>query len=203
MARTENYYRTLKKKLNPYHRFTFSLPPKGKKLTPAQKSSITRVANKIENYIGRVINEKASFIIKPKGYSLKEIPQALHTNKGIFYPSPGAKLEYKKVKGKKKKQLNFVVKFKQLIERYFPFPLRILGDMEIINVYIEYLEEKYKPEYIMWAVNGFQGKVRYSPESFGRYISVLQTDSKFMSDLDYAKENEKNFFTGVYLGFRV
>lgn len=203
MARTENYYRTLKKKLGKYHTFSFNLPPKGKKLTPAQKAAITRVANKIENYIGRVVNEKASFIPKPKGYSLKEIPQALHTNKGIFYPTPGARLEYKKVKGKRKKELKFLVKYKKLIERYFPFPKKILGNMELIHAYIEYLTEKYKPEYVMWAVNGFQGKVRYSPESFGRYISDLQSDSKFNVDFEYAKEMQKNFFTGVYLGFRV
>lgn len=202
VAHTENYYRSLKKKLNKYHKFSFDLPPKGKKLSPAQKAAITRVANKIENYIGRVVNEKASFISKPKGYSLKEIPQALHTNKGIFYPSPGARLEYKKIKNKKKKSLHFVVRFRQLVEKFFPFPKYVLGDMEQIENYVNKLEKKYNPIYIMWAVNGFQGKVRYSPEAFGRYAQTLNIDSKFSDAFENAKRDDKNFFTGVYLGFR-
>ena len=121
MAHSEKHYRTLKKKLNHYHKFSFDLPPKGKPLTPQQKAAITRVAAKIENYVYRVETEKASYIPKPKGYSLKEVPQALHTNKGIFYPSPGAKIEFRKKRGKKKKELVFVVKFKKLIEKILIF----------------------------------------------------------------------------------
>lgn len=203
MARTESSYRALKKKLNKYHKFTFDLPPKGKQLTPQQKSAITRIANKLENYIYRVSTEKASYIPKPKGYSLKEIPQALHTNKGIFYPSPGAQLVLKKPRGKKKKTLHFEVRFKQLIEKYFPFPVRVLGNMEKIQLYVDQLIKKYKPEYVMWAVNTFQGRVRYSPERFNEYQFELFNSAKFRDDFDSAKKQNKNFLTGVFLGFRV
>lgn len=199
MAQSEKHYRTLKKKLNQYHQFSFSMPPKGKNFTPQQKAAITKAANKLEGYIYRVGKEKASFIKKPKGYSLKEVPQALHTNKGIFYPSPGAKIEYKKVKGQKKKKAVFVVRFKEVVEKYFPFPSDIIGNMEKIRAYVEKLNRKYKPEYILWAVNGFMGKVRYSPEAFDMYQTTLSENKEFMKD---HKKSKGKFLTGVFLGYQ-
>jgi len=196
----ESGYRALKKRLNGYHKFSFNLPPKGKKLTPQQKSAITRQAQKILPTIKRVEKDKASFIKKPKGVSLKNLPQELKTNKGIFYPTPGAKLEIKK-KGKRLKS-QLVIKYKKLYEKYFQFPQDILGNMELIEIFVADLEKKFKPEYIMMAINAFMGKVRYTPEAFNQYASGLMSNPKFKKDMDNARDENKDFYTGVFLGFR-
>jgi len=188
-------YRALKKRLNKYHKFSFKMPREGKSFTPQQKSAITRMTKKILPTVKRVENEKATFIPKPKGVNLENIPKTIKTNKGIFYPQPGAKLEIKKVGGHKKAALK--VFYGKIREQYFPFPPDMRGNMELIKVYVDYLVDKYKPTYVRWAIYGF-GAGRYAPEIFGLY----------QVDLNKTRERAKNMtaeeslqgISGVYLG---
>ncbi len=197
----EKGYRALKKRLNKYHRFSFPMPRKGQKFTPQQKSAITRQANKILETVKRVEKTKASFIPKPKGISLKSIPQSIRTNKGVFYPQPGAIIKKVKVKGHWKPKLE--IRFKKLIEKYFAFPLDILGNMELMVEWVDYLKAKYKPKYIMWAVNQFMGRVRYTPEAFDQYAGGMMQNKKFKKDFNEARDDDNNFLTGVFLGFYI
>lgn len=195
----ESGYRALKKRLNAYHRFSFAMPRRGKGFTPQQKSAITRQWRKLEGQIRRVEKGLGSFVKKPKGVNIKPFPQTGKTNKGFFYPRPGARLEIKKVRGRKKAKL--VIKYREIVERLFLFPLEILGNMELIQEWVDYLIAKYRPKYVLWAVNDFIGTRAYRPERFFLYAAQLMANAKFKKDFDNARDEDKNFLTGVYLGY--
>lgn len=196
----ETGYRALKKRLNKYHKFTFDLPRKGKKLSPNQKRAITIKAQQILAHIKRVDRGETTFLKKIKGVSLKSMPQSGHSNKGVFYPSPGALLKIKKVKGRKIVKLE--IRYKHLIEKFFPFPVDILGNMELIEMFVEGLVKRYKPKYVMWSVNDFQGKIRYTPEGFNRYAKELIMSKQFKKDFDDMHAQGEDFLNGVFLGYR-
>ncbi len=149
--------------------------------------------------IQRVESGKGSFVRKPKGVSLKKIPKTAKSKTGSFFPYPGAKIKIKKEKGRKKASLE--VRFRQLVEKYFPFPEYILGNMELIQDYVEVLKRKYKPHYIMWSVNEFMGRARYDPELFNQYAKELLQDDEFEQSFNRANDLDQNFLTGVFLGY--
>lgn len=196
--RSENNYRELKKRLSKIHNFSFNLPPKNKKLLPQQKSAITRAAKKYLDPLKRVDDQKYSFIAKKKGVNMDKIPHTIKTNKGVFYPKPGAEIVFNKVKGKKK-QASIILKYKSIRERYFPFPLEIRGNFELMSMYVDALREQYKPDYIMWAIYGNPG-LRYSEERFGQYVPDLNQSNVVRKKLLTQDESLRGI-SGVFLGF--
>lgn len=178
------------------------MPRKGKDFTPAQKSAITQQFNKHHDSIKKVEAGKWSFIPKKKGVGLDDIPRIDKTNKGIFYNAPGARVTKKK-RGEKP---ILRISYRKLREFYIPFPLDILGNMDLIQIFVEGMEQKFKPDYIMWAINGNQGRVRYDLESFQEYGEELMMGAtiwgkQFSKDMRKAKREGANFLTGVFFGW--
>lgn len=209
---TEAGYRRLKKKLNRFHKFSFPMPRKGKGFSPQQKAAITRLAthkkpdgtrepsalmNSI-NKLSKVKSEGYSFVPKKRGVNMEKLPHTIKTNKGIFYPRPGAHIVMNKI-GKKRKQASIEIKFRQLRERYFQFPLDIRGNMELVEMYVDDLIERFKPDYVMWAVFG-NSAGRYTPEAFGLYMPDLNR-SAIERKRKLSQQESLDGLSGVFLGY--
>lgn len=194
----ERGYRALKKRLNRYHKFTFAMPRKGGKgFSPQQKSAITRQANKLLEYIKKVDKEKSSFIKKKRGVNMKKLPNLIVTNKGLFYPKPGAKIILNKIG--KRREHSIEIRYKSIRERYFPFPLDLRGNMELIKDYVDYLVEEYKPVYIRWAIFG-NAAGRYDPDAFGLYTVDLNK-SNIIRKRQLTERESLEGISGVFLGY--
>ncbi len=194
---SELEYRRRKKKLNRYHEFTFNLPRMGTPLTGAEKAAITRQWRKFSKLIERVDRENGTFIPKKKGVNMGKLPNIGETNKGIFYYRPGAKLVTNRVDGKK--QPSIEIAFRHTIERYFEFPLWMRGNMEWVEEYVEELKNKFKPDYIMWAVFGHAAR-RYEPEKFGLYVPDLNLSDVERGE-ELSEEESLEGLSGVFLGY--
>lgn len=202
MARTERWYRKTKQILNKYHKFSFNLPRKGKPLTGHQKSSITRLWNKHGDAIAKVEKNKWSFIKKKPGVGLDHIPHTQKTNLGIFFNAPGAKV----VKKKRSEKPRLVISFRKMREFYMAFPDDILGNMDLIKIFVEGWADVYDPDYMMWAVNGNMGRIRYDPQKFQQYASQLQEGlsvygKQFSKDMLDANAQGKDFLSGIFFGW--
>lgn len=184
-------YRHLKKQLNKYHKFSFTMPRKGKDFTPQQKAAITRQFNKLQTGIKAEYQERATFIKYPKGSRLPHI-EGIRTNTGIFYKSPGAKVTTIRERGKKK----YVVKveYKKRRDMFIPFPPHIINDPEQIKEYVLMLVKKYKPKSTHLSVYGYRTKPRYDPQAMNFYQEQL---TKF--NFEHGKTAPR--FDGVFLIF--
>lgn len=173
-------YRALKKALSKYFKFNFKLHAK-KKLTPQQKSAITRKFQKIYPYIDGNFNPNTSdvtFIKYPKGSTLPNI-DGVRTDAGVFYKWPQAEL----IKNKNKKNSYTVVvapkilKGATLMEKrrdyFYPFPKSIVDSIDKIKVFVEMLKNKYNPHDIMWSTRDLRERQAYLPETFDLYFSPV------------------------------
>lgn len=186
-------YRDIKKLLNRYHQFSFAMPRKGQSFTPQQKSAITRKFNEYKNLIRRDLKGDGTFIPYPKGSKLRGL-DGERTNRGIFYKYPGAEL--KRI-GRNKYQVQ--IKYKKLREVFIPFPDDIKFNLDLIKLFVEGMTNRYKPDYILWSVNGFRGRTQYIPETFQLYVEQqADEDTKLQDALDAALEKAVSHFTTGY-----
>lgn len=77
-------YRDYKKRLNKYVNFSFNLPRKGKKLTPAQKATITRMWKKYGHSIRGIEKGEKVFVKATRAQKRALGRQFFGTAKGIF-----------------------------------------------------------------------------------------------------------------------
>lgn len=197
MARRVDY-RFIKKVLNRYHRFSFGMPRYGKDFTSRQKSAITRVYDRLQPVLKRMYKDEATFLLKPKGHTVRHIPHIAHTNKGIFVPYSNAKLS----KRKDDRKLAVKVDYKMMYELYFAFPLNILGNITKIDKFIQKLIKKYKPDSTLFSINGYQSNQIVDVAMFEHYITELRENKEFRKDMRDAKKSDKNFLEGVFLIFK-
>lgn len=182
-------YRLLKKMLNPYVKFSFKSPRKGRDFSPQQKAAISRQYNKIGKLLVALQNGEASFI---RG---KRIPGTLSTRKGSFILYPNAKT--RKPKGEKITLVE--TRFGKRREIYVPFPKNILDNLDKIQVFVEKWRRKIKPDYIRWATPGQRSSHVYNPNVYTLYQAEFFTTTKIG---EKKKEDKKHdFFVGVYMGF--
>lgn len=202
MAKSVNWYRIIKKRLNPYHHFSFRMPVKGRDFTPQQKSAIFRLWIAHGSSIQKAERGVWTFLPKRAGIGQDSVPRSDKTNKGIFINMPGATL-----KKSKNRRPVLVVRHKQIKEIYIPFPKNIGRDIDLIKQFVDKKRLELNPGYIMWAVGGNMGKIRYNPEVFDQYMTAISKPSSF-----YGKEIAKGMseasesaplFTGVYFGWRM
>lgn len=169
------------------------MPPKGRDFTPQQKAAITRQYNKLGELARTNAKDKNTFIRYKKStgkqYKLRNI-EGVRTNQGIFYKYPGAKIA--KVEGKTSIKINY----RKMREIFLRFPADIQNNIDLIEIFIEGMLRKYKPDYILWSVNGYQGRVRYAPELFFNYANELFSDKKFAR-----KYTKKPWYDGVFFGW--
>jgi len=168
------------------------MPRKNKDFSRQQKSAITRIYNKYKVFIEYDDKEKVTFLQYKKGDKLENI-DGERTNKGIFYKYPGAKL-VKLPKGDKK-VTSVSISYNHLKEIFLPFPNHLMSSIDLIKDYVEKLEKKYKPDYVMWSVYGNRSTM-YDVEAFNFYVIQLSNKSGFTQEL-----LEKTFFNGVYFGW--
>jgi hypothetical protein len=194
-------YRALKKALSKYFDFSFKLHAK-RKVTPQQKSAITRKFQKIYPYIDgnfNPLNDEVTFIKYPKGSTLPNI-DGIRTDAGIFYKWPQAEL----IKNKDKKNSYTVVvapkilKGATLMEKrrdyFYPFPKSIIDNIDKIKIFVDKLKEKYNPQDIMWSTRDLRERQAYMPETFDLYfspfLSTLEKPEKFLFDATYIQAKE-------------
>ena len=177
------------------------MPKKGKQFTPQQKTAITRVFNRIAPNIERISREKQSFLPYPKNSKLKLI-DGVRTNKGVFYKYPAAtlkKVTFKNKAGRKRHDYTVEINYKQIKEIFLPFPESIIGDIDLIENFIDTQADKLKPEYIMWSKSGLQSRNLYEPEAFNKYINDMALN-KEDELIEYALQNFPEY-NGVFFGW--
>lgn len=189
----------LKKQLNKYHEFSFKMPSKNKDFTAQQKAAIMRVYNRVETLMRRERKEKATFIpvnyTKIKKSEVKKL-EGIVTNKGIFFKYPGASLKY----DRKDKQLIVKVEYDQNKELFIPFPESVRFDLELIIDFVEQKVKRFKPDYIMWSVNGYMGSEEYDPKQFFKYAT--QKSDEELDVEEGLKLSNHGYYTGVFFGWR-
>ena len=147
------------------------MPRKGRDFTPQQKAALTRKANQLGDVIKSVRGDRASFVNYPKKSKLPGV-DGIRTNKGVFFKFPGAKAVKIKItdaNGRTRQKYSVATSFKKMRELLIPFPKSILGNMDLIIEFVQDQESIYKPDYIMWSVNGNKARHRYVPEVFTLY----------------------------------
>jgi hypothetical protein len=193
-------YRLAKKQLNKYHKFSFKMPPKGKDFTPQQKAAITRKAMQLAEYIERERSQKNTFIPYPKKDKMRDV-SGVRTNKGIFFPSAGAKVSYKKVKGKKKKERVINIAFGMERETFYPIPKKIRGDSQKILAFAKSLAAKKGVNSVAFSIdNGrrtFRTNFDYGVDNLELYGFFNLDDEEYDEFRQADEENE--MFEGVYL----
>lgn len=196
MAKKTTDYNKMREVVKDYHRFSFR-KRKNENYTPQQKSAISRAYFRLSDYINQVQSNRASFIRGPRSRIRKL--DGIKTNKGLFYKYPGARLVKAKI-GKGKRKIYVIrTKYKQRREIFFPFPRNILHDIQRIIIYVERLVSLYKPDYILWSVNGFRGGTPYIPEQFFLYATEEKDPDGKISDA--LMRDNGGFFNGVFFGF--
>ena len=199
MARQQFDYNKMRSKVASYYQFKFRRR-KNSNYTPAQKGLIVRTYRRliesINSYERPEQDSKRYSFIRTK----KRMPRGfdgIKTNKGIFYKYPGAKIVRIKKKGRWVRVIR--TQFKMRREIFFPFPQKIVHDIEQIIDYVRELTAIYKPDYILWSINGFRGGTPYVPETFFLYSTEdKDPDGKIAEAL--AKVNGA-FFNGVFFGW--
>lgn len=181
-------YRSLKEYLNPYVKFSFKMPRRGKDFTPAQKAAITRQFKKYGKIIRAHKLGEASFLKKTK----EKIPGTLKTNKGVFFNYPNAK----PVKNKKMKITLIETKFGKRRELYAAFPRHIINDLDKIDKFVNSLIAKYRPDYVRWATPNQQTSHVYDPSIYKLYAART-----FSADIEEWEGEDVDFFIGIFLGF--
>lgn len=182
-------YRRLKKMLNPYVKFSFKTPRKGKDFSPQQKAAISRQFNKIGKMLVAVSNDEATFL---RG---NRIAGTLQTKKGSFIQYPAAKV--RKPKGEKITLVE--TRFGKRREIYIPFPKTIIDNLDKIQEFVEKWRQKIKPHYIRWATLGQRASHVYNPNVYTLYQAEFFTTTKIGEKKTDNKKHD--FFVGVYMGF--
>lgn len=156
-------YRALKLALNPYHKFSFKMPRKGRDFSPQQKSAITRKWKKLHNVIEGVEEGKISYIkYSPKRKISRQLKQSLnHTNRGVFIAVRNATVTPK----------GFIKsEFMDRREIFLPLPKEIYQNPSLIPDWLKQLHEKYFPATIMVSMKDRRGRVAYSPMDAEKYF---------------------------------
>lgn len=158
-----------------------------------------RVYNRVAPLLKQLNKEKASFIPvnykKTKKKNIKKL-EGIVTNKGMFFKYPGAAIK----RDRKTGDLMVTVEYRENRELFIPFPEHIKYDLELIADYVGKKEVQYKPDYIMWSVNGYQGSEQYDPNQFYKYVTQKSDEENEIED-DLKLENS-GYYTGVFFGWR-
>lgn len=176
-------YRLLKKMLNPYVKFSFKTPRKGKDFSPQQKAAITRQFNKIGSAIIALKNDEASFIRGQK------IPGMLNTRVGAFVQYPNAKVKKTKLGIK-----TVETRFGKRRELYLPFPKGVKNDLKKIKNFVAQYQKQRRPDYIRWATMGQKTSEVYNPDTYTLYGAEYFNTK--------AKGHRDAVITGVFFGWR-
>lgn len=197
MAKRRVDYNNLRARLQPYTSFSFR-KRKNENYTPAQKSAMTRMYNRLIDTIREYENNRYSFI--PTKKRLRKEIDGIRTKKGIFYKFPGARLKKLTVNGRK--QYVVVTKFKQRRDILFVFPAKIAFNLEAIMDYVDKLVKKWHPDYIMWSRFGMRAGGTYTPLDFYLYSTEQKTwrGRQMAKARDIAVTSEV-FFNGVFFGW--
>lgn len=149
--------------LNPYHKFSFTMPRKGRDFTPQQKSAITRKWKQLRTVIESHQEKDTTFIKYKKGRPIaKDTKRALtHSNKGVFIPVKNAKVTPKG---------NISSVFYEKREIFLPLPKAIYENPSLIPQWLEQLHEKYFPATIMLSMRDRRGRSMYSPMDAEKYF---------------------------------
>lgn len=194
-------YRALKKGLDRYHHFNFSAPRKNKSFKPQQKSALTRMYKKIAPYINSdfsLDSKHITFLRYPEHSTLPHI-DGIRTSRGLFYKWPQAKLKKSLIEKHKwlvvvnpkvKKGQTLVQKRRDI---FYPFPDRVINDIEKIQKYVDLLVEKYKPHDVMWSILDKRERNRYNPEIFDLYFSNYFLEESEEEILDSEEYEEMDF----------
>lgn len=195
MKRNKPTYRDLKKLLNPYHKFSFPTPRKGKDFTPQQKSAITRLYRKLQGVLENIDN--VTFIRYKKGKGNYRGVDGLRTSKGIFIAEKDVKIKY----NKKLKKYSSTYKVKKYFFSDFTFPPDIYNNTDFIEMWVDYLIQRYKDTEnvyedfkirgyalyeIMWLRHGTREGNRYDPTLFYKYFDPND------EPIDFNKEADEN-----------
>lgn len=187
-------YRKQYHRLKQIHDFSFNLR---EKLTPQRKAAIRRVYSKNYRLLGRIERGRYTFLKATKAQIKNLSKQFPVTNKGIIYNRPVdlGTIRTTKIVGRgKQTQLVDTVKLQRRdvkkIVFYVPFPDNF--EMNLIDVYMEYIKDRLDPDYLSVAINHYQGTEEYQPLDLVKYAPQL----KGMLDIE---SDGKAKFTGIYI----
>lgn len=206
-------YLRLKQFYSKYYQFSFRNPRKGKTFTPAQKSVITRIANKLAPLVESVAREHATWIPTYRIKDKKSIPQhdGVKTNKGFFYKYGGASIKtvtFRNFKNEKVKKSFIYIDYSKigngespLKEIYVKFPPSVLTSFDRVQEFVNTLWALWNPDYIKLSAWGrryaTQMDIREFFQGSGRE-TLKQTD-----DEEKTRGQEENYFGGVLVGWIV
>lgn len=194
-------YRAIKKFLNPFYKFSFNMPAKGRDFKPQQKAVLTKIFNKIAPLIERIAYDKQSFLKYPKGSKLPNI-DGVRTNKGLFYKFPSAQVVKAKLYdtlGRPYQAYTVYIKHKNIREVFIPFTKNIVNDINEIKDFVQQKSGELDPDYIMWGKSGLKSRSLYAPDAFDLYITEMQMD-KDDKKIEYALKNFPTY-NGVFFGY--
>lgn len=185
-------YADLRALVEPYHKFSFR---NKKHFIPQQKSAITRVYNSLLPFLKKIADNRISFIPLDKKIKKKDLPDIDYwqTNKGIFYKFPGAKL-----RRMDDGTLKITIHFGKRREVFIPIPQEILGNIELMQIYVDGKEREYKPkpDYIRWSINGYAGSTFWDPKRFDLYMT-----EELPEKTDAKNRDLSGLFNGVFFGW--
>ena len=193
---TTDQYTRLRKYVNQYHHFTFSIPKKGKDYKTSQKSAITRQFNKLKDLIQNTRLEKMSFINTTR-LRKKQIPKndGVKTNKGFFFKFPFSSIKDVSLKRGEPKTKLIVTDFRKIsqsklrqgttssdtVQIYIAIPEYVKQSLESITNFIDALKKQYKPDYIMLNAEGRLYSTQFNIKEFfsgsGKNVTLKPDDS--------------------------
>lgn len=182
------WYLKRKKILEQFYSFSFKNPRKGRDFESQQKSAISRKWAKIEHLIkDGELSDKVSFIKYPKGSRLPKV-DAIRTNKGLIYKLPHAKA----IKDRKSKKYRIIAKTGERYDIFFPFPSDVIFSLDKIQIFVNDLVERYKPDTVRWSTLNRRESNDYAPEIFTKYTDVSEDESddneQLEAEIDYLME---------------
>jgi hypothetical protein len=193
-------YKSLKKYLDGYVGFSFKSPRKGKDFTPAQKRAITIKYKKYGDIVKKVKLGEIKFLRKRvKGF--------LNTKKGSFATTPEAvvKVSRETIKedgGTRRRAIKLTYVETRLGRRrewFFSIPTKYLTSLDGIEKYVEFLREKFKPDYVRLAFFGQKASEVYTPGKYKLYGGEMNFEAR---QLRKAKDGAIGNIVGVYLGWK-
>lgn len=153
-------YLAMARELKPYHNFGFDLR---KKLSPAMKAAITRTWKKTRNHRDKVESGEYTFI--PFSRKLKKsVSKKLfgHTNKGIWFLKPDAKVVADGV---------ISSRFGNREDFFIPLPTGIYKNQSLLLPWLEEIHKAFHPATTSISIRGSRGMGSYGLTEMERYIT--------------------------------
>lgn len=185
------------------HKFSFARRPKNE-FTPQQKAAITRLRRKHRYVLQQMQNDRGVFKKASKG-QIRVLKRSgiqnegfTVTNRGVIVPGVRAsKVERKRqrvtIRGKGK-QTRIDIKLPAKRELFIPY--NTWPDESFPN-FCRRIIKKYKPDWVMIQNEVGQGRARYSPRQFLKYID--RDIVPRIEDFQRRYGIDKNPFVGLWL----